>query len=75
MLGIVDRTIAMHMAHKAGLRKKDVTTGAVTLIQRFGSALNLNIRFHLLIIDGVYLPRDKTPPLFRRVKASDRTEL
>ena len=52
-----------------------MTTGAVTLIQRFGSALNLNIRFHLLIIDGVYLPRNKTPPLFRRVKASDRAEL
>jgi rRNA maturation endonuclease Nob1 len=30
-------------------------TGAVALIQRFGSALNLNIHFHLLVLDGVYL--------------------
>ena len=29
-------------------------TGAVTLIQRFGGELNLNIRFHMLCLDGVY---------------------
>ena len=27
--------------------------GAVTVIQRFGSALNLNVHFHTLVIDGV----------------------
>jgi hypothetical protein len=27
----------------------------VTLIQRFGSALNLNIHFHMLFLDGVYV--------------------
>jgi len=32
-------------------------TGAVTLIQRFGSALNLNIHFHMLFLDGVYVDR------------------
>ena len=75
VLGIVYRIIATHLAHKAGFRCKDVTTGAVTLIQRFGSALNLNIHFHLLVIDGVYVPRDNAAPLFRRVKAPDCTEL
>ncbi len=29
--------------------------GAVTFIQRFGSALNLNLHFHTLALDGVYL--------------------
>jgi hypothetical protein len=29
-------------------------TGGVTVIQRFGSALNLNVHFHTLMIDGVY---------------------
>ena len=48
---------------------------AVTLIQRFGSALNLNLHFHILFLDGVYLPRENGPPLFRRVKAPDRSEL
>jgi len=28
--------------------------GAVTFIQRFGDALNLNVHFHLMSIDGVY---------------------
>jgi hypothetical protein len=41
VLGIVYRAIATHLTHKAGLQLKDGTTGAVTLIQRFGSALNL----------------------------------
>ncbi len=29
-------------------------TGAVNRIQRFGSALNLNVHFHALLLDGVY---------------------
>jgi hypothetical protein len=44
-LGIVNRTIATHLTRKAGYSKTTAHTGAVTLIQRFGSALNLNIHF------------------------------
>jgi hypothetical protein len=40
-LGIVYRTIASHLIRKAGYIKSTAYTGAVTLIQRFGSALNL----------------------------------
>jgi len=29
----------------------------VTFIQRFGSALNLNVHFHMLFLDGVYVTR------------------
>ena len=43
VLGIVTRALSTHLAHQAGFRKKVAYTGAVTLIQRFGSALNLNI--------------------------------
>ncbi len=32
----------------------DLKTGGLTVIQRFGSALNLNVHFHTLMIDGVY---------------------
>ncbi len=33
-------------------------TGAITFVQRFGSALNLNVHFHILFLDGVYrVPR------------------
>jgi Putative transposase len=44
------------------------------LIQRFGSALNLNVHFHMLIPDGVYLT-DTHPPYFRRVSPPNREEL
>ena len=43
VLGIVYRTIATHLIRKAGYTKASAQTGAVTLIQRFGGALNLNI--------------------------------
>lgn len=55
VLGIVYRTIATYLIKKAGYRKNAARTGAVTLIQRFGSALNLNIHFHMLFLDGVYV--------------------
>ena len=75
VLGIVYRAISTHLIHKAGFSLKNGATGAVTLIQRFGSALNLNIHFHILFLDGVYVYRDNRPPRFRRVKAPDKSEL
>ena len=75
VLSIVYRAISTHMIHKAGYQIKDGATGAVTLIQRFGSALNLNIHFHLLCLNGVYVYRNNRPPRFQRVRAPDRTEL
>ena len=40
---------------QAGLQvSSGARTGAVTLIQRFGSALNLNIHLHMLFVDGAY---------------------
>jgi len=47
------RAFQKKKAKKAGLGK--VQTGAVTFIQRFGAALNLNIHFHTLIPDGVFV--------------------
>jgi ribosomal protein S27E len=75
VLGIVYRTIASHLVHKAGMQLKDASTGAVTLIQRFGSALNANIHFHILFLDGVYVSRDNGTPRFHRFKVPDRSEL
>ncbi|GMQ83874.1 MAG: hypothetical protein BMS9Abin06_0618 [Gammaproteobacteria bacterium] len=42
VLGIVYRTIATQLIHEAGHTQATARTGAVTLIQRFGSTLNLN---------------------------------
>jgi hypothetical protein len=45
-------------------------TGAVTLIQRFGSAANLNIHLHCLVLDGVYLNRDGVPVFYEAAAPS-----
>jgi hypothetical protein len=34
---------------------RDGSTGTVTVIQRFGGALNLNVHFHTLALDGVFV--------------------
>ena len=76
VLAIVYRTIAAHLTHKAGFTKPMAQTGAVTLIQRFGSALNLNIHFHMLFLDGVYTGGDNGYPMrFLGVKAPTKGEL
>jgi hypothetical protein len=46
-LRIVYRAISGFMIRKAGLTRGRAQCGAVTLIQRFGSALN--VHFHMLI--------------------------
>ena len=35
-------------------------TGIITVIQRFGSALNLNLHFHILVLDGEYRRHPRT---------------
>lgn len=50
-------------------------TGAVTLIQRFGSALNLNVHVHMLFLDGVHVERTDGSLRFRWVKAPTSAEL
>ena len=60
---------------KAGLTRSSGHPGAVTLIQRFGSALNLNIHFHMIFLDGVYLPVEGSAPVLRQVPAPTGTEL
>jgi len=75
VLRIIYRAISTHLLHKAGLQLNDGATGAVTLIQRFGSALNLNIHFHILFLDGVYVYRDNRPPRFQRIKTPNKDEL
>jgi hypothetical protein len=47
--------VATHLTRKVGFFCQTAQTGAVTLIQRFGSALNLNVHFHMLFLDGVYV--------------------
>ncbi|EPO9992668.1 transposase, partial [Pseudomonas aeruginosa] len=75
VLGIVYRVIATHLVKKAGHTHQVAKTGAVTLIQRFGSALNLNVHFHMLFLDGVYVEQSHGSARFRWVKAPTSPEL
>ena len=50
--------------------------GAVTFVQRFGSALNLNPHLHVLVVDGVFLCReDGSTPRFVPTPPPTRREL
>lgn len=53
-LRVVTESISNYYRNRAGLSKEQSQTGAVTLIQRFGGSINLNVHFHSLFIDGVY---------------------
>ena len=75
VLGIVYRVLATHLIRTAGFTHKTARTGAVTLIQRFGGALNLNVHFHMLFLDGVYVDDARSGTRFRWVKAPTHAEL
>jgi hypothetical protein len=47
----------VNQAVKGGVERQQVHPGSVTFIQRFGSALNLNVHYHVLFLEGVYLDR------------------
>ena len=52
VLRVVQRVVARHLLQAAGLHADEGQGGAVTLIQRFGSAAKLNIHLHCLVLDG-----------------------
>lgn len=75
VLGIVHRAIATYLIKKTGFTHKIARTGAVTFIQRFGSALNLNVHFHMLFLDGVYKDSKKQAPRFISIKQHSPSDI
>jgi hypothetical protein len=75
VLGIVYRVIATHLVRSAGFTRDNAHTGAVMLIQRFGSVLNLNVLFHMLFLGGAYFGRSDGRLRLRWVKAPISAEL
>ena len=74
VLRIIHRVIAGFLLKQAGLRRTTAASGAVTLIQRFGSAANLNIHLHCLVLDGVYR-RTGGEPVFQEARGPSRDDL
>jgi hypothetical protein len=57
---IIRATIGQYYVNQAvqrGSERAIVHPGSVTFIQRFGSALNLHVHYHLLFLEGVFLDR------------------
>lgn len=74
ILSISTKTISKHLGKIAGIKR--AKAGSVTLIQRFGGAINLNVHFHMLFLDGVYeLDDDGRPGEFHITKAPTHKEL
>jgi hypothetical protein len=77
VLGIFAKTVFASLIRRAGefgaVRKAQC--GAVTFIQRFGSALNLNLHLHMLAIDGVYATDDDGKPQFQALLAPEDQDI
>jgi hypothetical protein len=75
VMQIIHRGISTHIVNKAEFTNKQAKTGAVTLIQRFGSALNLNIHFHMLFLEGAISENPWGGTTFTRIKAPSHGDM
>ena len=69
VLQVVHRVITRFLLKQAGAKADEADSGAVTLVQRFGLAANLNIHLHCLVLDGVYRRGTEGAPEFVEVAA------
>ena len=77
VLAIFTKTVfesLLRRAQEFGAVRK-AQCGAVTFIQKFGSALNLNLHLHALVIDGVYAADENGRPQFQVLLAPDDEEV
>jgi hypothetical protein len=75
VLKIVNRVIANYQRKRAGLAPTTSQIAAVTLVQRFGSALNTNVHFHSLILDGIYDISHPKHPKFKYIPAPESKDI
>ena len=64
-------------AKNMGYECKAMHPGLITFVQRFGSSLNLNVHFHTLALDGVFLDRSERnlSPQFITIKSPTDSDL
>ncbi|MBI2440409.1 MAG: transposase [Lentisphaerae bacterium] len=63
ILALTQRVITRYLRKQAKAlgEKSRIETGAVTLIQRFGGSINLNVHFHMLVMEGGYVIGEEEP--------------
>ena len=67
-LAIFHRAINAHYIKKAKEEKlNNPKVGAITVVQRFGGALNLNVHFHSIYTDGVFYEDEKGKEAFKEM--------
>lgn len=75
VLHVVQCVVTRHLLERAQLRADEGHGGAVTLIQRFGSAAKLNIHLHCIVLDGVYCWGVDGAPAFVEARAPNDEDL
>ncbi|WP_181197928.1 transposase, partial [Enhygromyxa salina] len=70
------RSLRCRAKAKLGLRSvEDARFGAITFIQRADSSLRLNVHFHCLVLDGVYVRDDEGELRFHSLGAPTHEEV
>ena len=68
VLAIYHRVINRFYLKEANRRElKNPKVGAISVIQRFGGALNLNVHFHTVYMDGVYYENEYGVEVFEEI--------
>src|SRR5262245_66059398 len=77
LLAVFTRTVFASLIRRAREfgAERGAQCGAVTFIQRFGSALNLNLHLHMLAFDGVYAANENDRPHFQALLAPEDDEI
>ena len=77
VLAVFTRTVFASLIRRArefGAERKP-QCGAVSFIQRFDSALRLNLHIHMLAFDGIYAADENEHPQFQALLAPDNDEI
>ena len=77
VLQIFVRAVFASIRRRAGIpaSNRQARCGAVTFIQRFSDALNLDPHFHTLALDGIYVESGKGELVFQRVPPPSDAEV
>jgi hypothetical protein len=72
ILGIYHRAISGFYKKKAKqLNLANPKVGAISVVQRFGGALNLNVHFHTIFMDGIYFENSNGIQVFKEIIPSN----
>jgi hypothetical protein len=77
ILNIFVRAVFGELRRRAreSLGFKQSKCGAVTFVQRFGSAVNLHVHFHAIVLDGVYAAGPDGRPEFHELPPPEDAEV